>query len=61
MTETGQQLAEARDELKLIYVHQDQVIELPEQAERLAGDDFCPNAHSALVIRCWPFRDILNS
>ena len=44
MTETGQQLAEARDDLKLIYVHQDQVIELPEQAERLAGDAFCPNA-----------------
>lgn len=44
MTPNGQQLAQARDDLKLIYVHQDQVIKLPEQAERLAGDEFCPNA-----------------
>lgn len=31
-------------ELKLIYSHQDQVTQLPAQAERLAGSEFCPNA-----------------
>lgn len=31
-------------DFKLIYSHQDQVTELPENAKCLAGDDFCPNA-----------------
>ena len=30
--------------LSLIYSHQDQVVELPREAQRLLGDDFCPNA-----------------
>ena len=29
---------------RLIYSHQDQVTQLPPQAQRLAGNDFCPNA-----------------
>jgi GMP synthase-like glutamine amidotransferase len=28
----------------LYFVHQDQVIRLPPEAELLGGDDFCPNA-----------------
>jgi len=34
--------------LKLIYFHQDQVIRLPEGAERLASSDFCDEAGFAL-------------
>ena len=30
------------DELKLIYMHQDQVVKLPEAAVLLSGDNFCP-------------------
>ena len=30
--------------LRLIYSHQDQVIQLPKRAETLLGDDFCPYA-----------------
>lgn len=29
---------------ELYFVHQDQVLQLPAAAERLAGNDFCPNA-----------------
>ena len=36
------------DTLDLIYVHQDQVIDLPEDAVHIAGDDFCPNAVFAI-------------
>ena len=36
------------DTLDLIYVHQDQVIDLPEGAVHIAGDDFCPNAAFAI-------------
>ena len=32
------------DEYRLIVSHQDQVLALPEGAQRLAGTDFCPNA-----------------
>jgi len=44
MTEAGNALPDSDSCLKLIYVHQDQVIKLPENAVRIAGDDFCPNA-----------------
>ena len=30
--------------VKMLYMHQDQVIRLPEQANPLLGDQFCPNA-----------------
>lgn len=30
--------------LSLYFVHQDQVVRLPEEAELLGGDVFCPNA-----------------
>ena len=33
-----------RATLNLSHIHQDQVTQLPEGAERLAGDSFCPNA-----------------
>lgn len=36
------------DTLDLIYVHQDQVIKLPDNAVHIAGDDFCPNAAFAI-------------
>ena len=32
------------ERLALYFVHQDQVVRLPEEAERLGGDAFCPNA-----------------
>jgi len=32
----------------LYFCHQDQVVKLPAGAERLAGDDFCPNAMFAI-------------
>lgn len=41
-------MTNASDTLDLIYVHQDQVIEAPEGAEILAGDDFCPIASFAM-------------
>ena len=41
-------MTKASDSLDLIYVHQDQVIELPDDATLLAGDDFCPNAAFAI-------------
>lgn len=44
LTEAGQMLPESEECLKLIYVHQDQVIKLPKDAVRIAGDEFCPNA-----------------
>ena len=31
-----------RNELQLIYMHQDQVVKLPESAVLLSGDNFCP-------------------
>lgn len=36
------------DTLDLIYVHQDQVTELPDRAVHIAGDAFCPNAAFAI-------------
>ena len=30
------------DELKLLYMHQDQVVKLPDSAVLLSGDNFCP-------------------
>lgn len=44
MTDEGQSLPDGEACLKLIYVHQDQVVKLPKDAVRLAGDEFCPNA-----------------
>ena len=41
-------MTNASDTLDLIYVHQDQVIDAPEGAEILAGDDFCPIASFAI-------------
>ncbi|MFQ5596502.1 MAG: GMP synthase [Nitrospiria bacterium] len=32
------------DHFQLLVSHQDQVIQLPPKAERIAGNDFCPNA-----------------
>jgi len=34
----------ARDSVKLIHIHQDQVVRLPEGATRLGSTDFCENA-----------------
>ena len=34
----------ANQMVKMLYMHQDQVVRLPDQAEPLLGDDFCPNA-----------------
>ena len=31
-----------KTDLELIYMHQDQVIKLPDSAEVLSGDEFCP-------------------
>ncbi len=33
-----------KDRFQLLVSHQDQVIQLPPKAERIAGNDFCPNA-----------------
>lgn len=35
---------EAPSQLQLLISHKDQVTRLPEQAQRLAGNEFCPNA-----------------
>ena len=40
----GQHLLPQKERLKLIYSHQDQVQQLPQGAELMAGDDFCPHA-----------------
>ena len=44
----GQDLNGDASTLRLIYSHQDQVINLPHRATRLAGCDFCPNAALAI-------------
>lgn len=44
MTDEGQEFPDSDPCLKLIYVHQDQVVKLPNNAVRIAGDEFCPNA-----------------
>lgn len=38
-------------QLRLYYMHQDQVMTLPPQAELLGGNDFCPNALFAIDSR----------
>lgn len=35
---------DANQPVKMLYMHQDQVIRLPENAKPLLGDGFCPNA-----------------
>ncbi|MGC6516398.1 MAG: glutamine amidotransferase-related protein [Candidatus Puniceispirillaceae bacterium] len=41
-------MEKAPDTIDLIYVHQDQVTSLPEGADLIAGDSFCPNAAFAM-------------
>lgn len=41
-------MTEPRPQCSLYFVHQDQVIDLPLQAEHLAGNDFCPNVMYAI-------------
>jgi GMP synthase-like glutamine amidotransferase len=48
VVETTNWMAKSSDTLDLIYVHQDQVIELPADASVLAGDEFCPHAAFAI-------------
>ena len=43
-----QSLSRDGSTLRLIHSHQDQVLQLPPQATRLAGSDFCPNAALAI-------------
>lgn len=44
VVKTTNWMTKAEDTIDLIYVHQDQVVQLPDEAICLAGDDFCPNA-----------------
>ena len=44
VVKTTNWMTKAEDTIDLIYVHQDQVVRLPDDAICLAGDDFCPNA-----------------
>ncbi|MGC6531201.1 MAG: glutamine amidotransferase-related protein [Candidatus Puniceispirillaceae bacterium] len=48
VVEQANWMANSSDSLDLIYVHQDQVVTLPDEAVRLAGDAFCPNAAFAI-------------
>ena len=48
VVETTNWMSKENDTLDLIYVHQDQVITLPDDAVLLAGDAFCPNAAYAI-------------
>ena len=48
VVETTNWMEKSSDTLDLIYVHQDQVIQLPKGATALAGDTFCPNAAFAI-------------
>lgn len=48
VVETTNWMSKENDTLELIYVHQDQVIALPDDAVLLAGDAFCPNAAYAI-------------
>ena len=48
VVETTNWMSKENDTLDLIYVHQDQVIALPDEAVLLAGDAFCPNAAYAI-------------
>ena len=48
VVETTNWMSKENDTLDLIYVHQDQVIALPDDAVLLAGDAFCPNAAYAI-------------
>ena len=41
-------MTEPAPHCSLYFVHQDQVIDLPPQAEHLAGNDFCPNVMYAI-------------
>ena len=41
-------MTDSADTVDLIYVHQDQVVALPDGATHIAGDDFCPNAAFAI-------------
>lgn len=48
VAQTTNWMTKGTDTLDLIYVHQDQVLRLPEDAVHIAGDDFCPNAAFAI-------------
>ena len=48
VVETTNWMTKDTDTMDLIYVHQDQVISLPQDADLIAGDDFCPNAAYAI-------------
>ena len=48
VVKTTNYMEEGSDTIDLIYVHQDQVLDLPENAVHLAGDEFCPNAAYAI-------------
>ena len=48
MTSSKSWMTEPAPHCALYFVHQDQVIDLPPQAEHLAGNDFCPNVMYAI-------------
>ena len=48
VVKTTNWMTKASDTIDLIYVHQDQVVELPQDAMHIAGDAFCPNAAYAI-------------
>ena len=48
VVKTTNYMQEGSDTIDLIYVHQDQVLDLPTNAVHLAGDEFCPNAAYAI-------------
>lgn len=56
VVETLDWMAGSSDRLDLLYVHQDQVIELPEGATNLAGDEFCPHAAFAMGDKVFTFQ-----
>jgi GMP synthase-like glutamine amidotransferase len=49
-------MAPAADTFALYASHQDQVVELPPAAQRLAGSDFCPNAAFVIDDRVLGFQ-----
>lgn len=48
LTRSKPWMTEPAPHCSLYFVHQDQVIDLPPQAEHLAGNDFCPNVMYAI-------------
>lgn len=56
VVKTANWMANAPHTIDLIYFHQDQVIDLPDGAEIVAGDDFCPFAGFAIDDRIFTLQ-----